>query len=55
MGANPLHHSNREWEGGGWQVTPSTRILSEEGGHGGCKSPPSLKSQVGGWLLVNRK
>jgi len=53
MGMNLLCHSNREWEGGGWQATPSTCISSEEGGRGGCESPPSLKSRVGGWLLVN--
>ncbi len=55
MGANPLRHSNREWEGGGLQATPSTRISSEEGGRGGCESPPSLESRVEGWLLVNRE
>ena len=38
-------------EGGGWQAKPPTCILSE-GGDGGCESPPSLESRVGGWWLV---
>ena len=32
MGANPLRHSNCEWEGGSWQAKPPTRVSSEGGG-----------------------
>ena len=39
-------------EGGGWQAKPPTCVSSEGGGDGGCESPPSLESRVGGWWLV---
>ena len=43
VGANPLRHSNSEWEGGGaGQETPPIRV-SSEGGGGGHESPLSLE------------
>jgi len=54
VGVNPLRHSNREWEDGGWQAKPPTRVSSEGGGGGGRESPPSLKSRVGGWWLAGK-
>ncbi len=55
VGANPLRHSNHEWEGGGWQARPPTQNSGERGGGGGGhKSPPPLKSRVGGWWLAGK-
>ncbi len=33
VGANHLRHSNREWEGGGWQGKPPTRSKREGANH----------------------
>ncbi len=33
VGANHLHHSNREWEGGGWQGKPPTCSKREGANH----------------------
>jgi len=41
--------SNREWEDGGWQVKPPTRVSSEGGAGSGRESPPSPESRAGGW------
>ena len=54
VGANPLCHPNRKREDGGWQVKPPTRVSSEGGAGSGCESPPSPKSQAGGWWLAGK-
>ena len=52
MGANPLCHSNNEWEGGGGrQETPPTCVTSK-GVCRMCAIPPTRVSSRGEWAQM---